>query len=140
MFTSVVEVLKILRTIGELTKTMVQANTYVNLMQTFDFIHMLILIKTLLGIACELSQALPRKDQDIVNTMNLVKLCKHQLNSSRSTEDDMWDSFLGKVFVFCEENYIEVKEMNDAYQEQGRPRCRQRRKKCFIFDLKILTQ
>ena len=81
-----VEVLKILRTDGELTKTMAKANTYVNLIQTFDFVFMLILMKTLLGITCELSMALQRKDHDIVNAMNMVKLYKRQLNSLRSDD------------------------------------------------------
>ena len=71
IFPSVVEVLKILRVNGELTKTRAQANTFVNLIQTFDFVFLLLLMKNLLGVTCELSEALQRKDQDIVNAMNL---------------------------------------------------------------------
>lgn len=90
-------------------------------MQTFDFVFMLILMKTLLRITCELLEALQRKNQDIVNAMHLVKLCKCQLNPLRSN-DGMWDSFLGEVFAFCKENYISAKEMTVAYQEPGRTR------------------
>lgn len=45
-------------------------------MLSFDFIFNLYMMKTLLGITNKLSRVLQRKDQDIVNTMNLVRLCK----------------------------------------------------------------
>ena len=40
-------------------------------------------MKTILGIKNDLSQALQRKDQDIVNAMALVKITKQQLQRMR---------------------------------------------------------
>ncbi|KAM1336591.1 hypothetical protein ACFX2H_040527 [Malus domestica] len=44
--------------------------------QTFDFVFHLFLMRLILGITNELSQALQKKDQDIVNAMALVEVCK----------------------------------------------------------------
>nr|XP_028962138.1 uncharacterized protein LOC114826236 [Malus domestica] len=42
--------------------------------QTFDFVFHLFLMRLILGITNELSQALQKKDQDIVNAMSLVEV------------------------------------------------------------------
>nr|KYP72962.1 hypothetical protein KK1_005567 [Cajanus cajan] len=55
-------------------------------MQTFEFVFTLHLIKNILGINHELSQALQRSDQDIVNVMNLVSETKQRLQAMR--DDD----------------------------------------------------
>ncbi|XP_022857649.1 uncharacterized protein LOC111378649, partial [Olea europaea var. sylvestris] len=47
--------------------------------QSFKFIFNMHLIKNVLGITNELSQALRRKDQDVVNAMKLVILSKQRL-------------------------------------------------------------
>ena len=52
-------------------------------MQTFDFVFTLYLMKNILGFANELSQALQRKDQNIVNSMKLVSICKLGLQRMR---------------------------------------------------------
>jgi hypothetical protein len=41
-------------------------------MQSFEFIFILHLMKNVLGVTHELSQALQKTDQDIVNAMKLV--------------------------------------------------------------------
>ena len=43
-------------------------------------------MKTILGITNDLSQALQRKNQDIVNAMTLVKITKQQLQRMRDDE------------------------------------------------------
>nr|XP_011462154.1 PREDICTED: zinc finger MYM-type protein 1-like [Fragaria vesca subsp. vesca] len=53
------------------------------LLQSFDYIFSLHLMRIVLGITHELSQALQRDDQDIVNAMDLVKLCKRKLQDMR---------------------------------------------------------
>ncbi|KAJ9545408.1 hypothetical protein OSB04_025115 [Centaurea solstitialis] len=54
-------------------------------LQSFDFVCCMHLMKTLLGITNELSQALQRKEQDIINAMNLVGVCKKQLQTLRDS-------------------------------------------------------
>ena len=76
-------------------------------------------MKKLLGVTCELSEALQRKDQDIVNVMKLVKLSKLQLNFMRS-DDSALEFFLDEVMLFCKKHDIEVKCMYDIYEEPGR--------------------
>ena len=60
-------------------------------MQTFDFVFMLHLMKTTLGITCNLSDALQRKDQDIVNAINLLRVSRRRLNSLKN-DDKEWES------------------------------------------------
>ncbi|CAJ2647832.1 unnamed protein product [Trifolium pratense] len=75
MYDSVVDVLKFLRVDSTLKREQrAEANGLILLMNTFDFALTLHLIKNVLGISNELSQALQRKDQDIVNAMHLVNI------------------------------------------------------------------
>ncbi|XP_059635738.1 uncharacterized protein LOC132277914 [Cornus florida] len=67
----------------------------------------------------ELSKALQRKDQDIVNAMSLVKVCKQRLQMTR---EDGWDSLLEEVSSFCERYGIDVPNMDDKFFAQGRRR------------------
>ena len=43
-------------------------------------------MKNILGIANELSIALPKKNQDIVNAMDLIKVSKQRLQVMREDE------------------------------------------------------
>ena len=88
MFSSVVNVLQILKIDGKTAKIKGRANTYLNLMQTFDFIFMLHLMKIILGITCDLSDALQRNDQDIVNAINLLRVSQRRLNSLRNDDNE----------------------------------------------------
>ncbi|XP_022871492.1 zinc finger MYM-type protein 1-like [Olea europaea var. sylvestris] len=55
------------------------ATNLLELTQKFDFAFNLQLMRNVLGMSNELSKALQRKDQDIVNAMQLVRLCKQRL-------------------------------------------------------------
>ncbi|XP_042387331.1 zinc finger MYM-type protein 1-like [Zingiber officinale] len=88
---------------------------------SFDFVFNLHLMKHALGISSELSTALQKKDQDIVNAMDLVQVCKHRLQNMR---EDGWDSFLEKVHYFCQQHYIDYLKMDDMFTRwapRGRP-------------------
>ncbi|XP_075633788.1 uncharacterized protein LOC142606298 [Castanea sativa] len=74
-------------------------------------------MRGVLGISNELSQALQRKDQDIVNAMKLVDISKQRLQVMR---DDGWNSLLEEVSAFCEKNNIDVPDMDDFYQPRPR--------------------
>ena len=63
--------------------------------------------------------SLQRKDQDIVNAMILVKVCKQQFQMMR---DNGWSSLLDKVSYFCERHNIDIPSMNDTFLTRGRPR------------------
>lgn len=52
-------------------------------MHNFDFAVTLHMIKNVLGISNELSHALQKKDQDILNAMNLVNIRNEQLRIVR---------------------------------------------------------
>ncbi|CAN6562307.1 unnamed protein product [Malus baccata var. baccata] len=80
--------------------------------QTFDFAFHLFLMRLILGITNELSQALQKKDQDIVNAMALVEVCKQRLQSLR---DDDFGNLLHDVAKFCEEHDIIVPNMEDLH-------------------------
>ena len=73
------------------------------------------LMKGVLGISNELSQALQQKDQDIVNAMKLVDISKQRLQVMR---DDGWNALLEEVSAFCAKNNIDVPDMDDLYQPQ----------------------
>lgn len=73
-------------------------------------------MKTLLGITNDLSQALQRKEQDIVNAMNLVGICKKQLHDLR---DNGWDSMLKQATLFCKKHDIDVCNMDEVFLLPG---------------------
>lgn len=63
-------------------------------------------------ITNELSKALKRKEQDIVNAMTLVKISKQRLQIMR---DNGWNAFLDEVASFCAKHEIMVFDMNDKF-------------------------
>ncbi|CAN6692895.1 unnamed protein product [Malus baccata var. baccata] len=109
MFEAVVEVLEWIKddtkqdNFGEVSKLFHD-------IQTFDFVFHLFFMRLILGITNELSQVLQKKDQDIVNAMTLVEVCKQRLQSLR--DDDFGDLF-DDVQKFCQEHDIVVPNMED---------------------------
>ncbi|XP_021775156.1 zinc finger MYM-type protein 1-like [Chenopodium quinoa] len=85
--------------------------------ESFDFIFMIHLMKTIFGIVNELNKALKKGDQDIVNAMSLVSLTKERLQDMRESG---WDNFLTTTTTFCEKNGISVLDMNGVYTPPGR--------------------
>ncbi|XP_023744294.1 uncharacterized protein LOC111892488 [Lactuca sativa] len=86
-------------------------------LESFDFIFMIHLMKTIFGVANDLNNALQRKDQDIVNVMPLVTLTKQQLKQVR---DNGWEPLLSSVISFCEKTCIKAPNMEDVYVPKGR--------------------
>ncbi|XP_027174382.1 uncharacterized protein LOC113773999 [Coffea eugenioides] len=72
-----------------------------------------------MGITNALSEALQRKDQDIVNAMGLVKVSKQQLQATR---EDGWDFLLDEVCLFCEKHEIIIPKMDEMFITSGRSR------------------
>ncbi|KAL6565682.1 hypothetical protein OROHE_004737 [Orobanche hederae] len=98
-----------------------EASRLVKDMLSFDFSFDLHLMKKILGITNDLSQALQKKNQDIVNAMNLVDISKRRLQEMR---DNGWDKLVEEVSIFCIKHKIEVPDMDDIYVSGKRPKRR----------------
>ena len=81
MFSSIVDVLEVIVNDGTNSEQRSEANNLLESMLSFDFAFSLHLMKILLGFINELSKALQRKDQDIINAIDLMKVCKQQLQT-----------------------------------------------------------
>uniref|UniRef100_A0A7N0RCR7 TTF-type domain-containing protein n=1 Tax=Kalanchoe fedtschenkoi TaxID=63787 RepID=A0A7N0RCR7_KALFE len=91
LFPSVINVLDAICESGANSEHQIQTKDLLEKLQTFDFIFGVILMKNVLGVTNELSQALQKKDQDIVNAIDLVRISKEKLHIMRNNE---WDSLL----------------------------------------------
>jgi len=61
----------------------VKAKSVLDGMQKFEFVFLFYLMKLILGITNALSQALQRRDQDIINAISLLGSAKRQLQMTR---------------------------------------------------------
>ena len=88
IFFTVVDVLEIVEEDG-LSNQKVEARSIMRSVLSFEFFFALHLMKNILGITNELSIALQKKkkkNQDIVNAMDLVKVSKQRLQVMRDDE------------------------------------------------------
>ena len=86
MFSAVIDVLEIIEEDG-LFDQKVETRFIMRSILSFEFVFTLHLIKNILGITNELSIALEKKkNQDIVNVMDLVKVSKQRLQVMRDDE------------------------------------------------------
>ena len=85
-------------------------------MESFDFVFIMHLMIELLSITDSLSRALQRKDQDIVEAMQLIIDVKEQLQDMR---DNGWDPLLKRVKTLCDKNEIEVPDMDKEINARG---------------------
>ncbi|GAV72462.1 LOW QUALITY PROTEIN: DUF4371 domain-containing protein, partial [Cephalotus follicularis] len=119
MFSSVIDVLEIVRMDGSSLEQRAEASAILTFVQTFEFAFNLNLMKTILGMTNDLSQALQKKDQNIINAMHLVRVSKQQLQMLR---DGGWEDLLKEVSSFCEKNNIEILNMDEKFVAPGRSR------------------
>ena len=104
---------------GSNSEQRAEASNLLDSMQSFDFVFSLHLMKSILGITNDLSQALQRKYQDIENAMRLVQVSKQWLQLMR---DNGWSSVMDGVCTFCGKHNIDVPNMDDMYVARGRSR------------------
>nr|XP_028953257.1 zinc finger MYM-type protein 1-like [Malus domestica] len=117
MFSSVVNVLEMI--VDDNTNDSVaKANRLLKDIQSFEFVFLLFLMKSILGITNDLSQALQKDDQEIVNAMALVNTCKEQLLYMRN--DEGFDLLVYKVLSFCVQHHFEIINMDETYVAHGR--------------------
>eukprot|EP00268_Persea_americana_P032678 TRINITY_DN32224_c2_g1_i10.p1 TRINITY_DN32224_c2_g1~~TRINITY_DN32224_c2_g1_i10.p1 ORF type:complete len:145 (+),score=23.47 TRINITY_DN32224_c2_g1_i10:106-540(+) len=119
MYYSVIDVLELVQDDGTLSEQKAEARFLMGSVQYFDFILGLHLKKNILGITNELSLALQRKDQNIVNAMKIVKVSKLRLQKMR---DDEWESLLTEVSSFFNKQGVSITNMDDIFVVSGRPR------------------
>ena len=118
MFSSVVHVLQMVIDDNP-NESAGEANKLMREILTFEFVFHLFLMKVILGLTNDLSQALQRKDQEIVNAMALVKSCKEKLHWMRNNG---FDALVDEVSSFCEKHDINVPNMEEAFILRGRSR------------------
>jgi hypothetical protein len=97
-----------------------QAQTMLTIFDSFEFVFMAHLMQNVLGYTADLNHALQKRDQDIVNAVELIYLTKIQLQHMR--EDDGWDEFLKDVYSFCNKHKVKIPDMDNFYRSVGRDR------------------
>ncbi|CAN0917742.1 Zinc finger MYM-type protein 1 [Linum grandiflorum] len=75
-----------------------EANCMLKLLQSFEFAFILKMMTTVLSITNDLSIALQRKEQDILNAMRLFQVAKLRLQEMM---DNGWEPLLDDVISFC---------------------------------------
>ncbi|XP_062113583.1 uncharacterized protein LOC133824645 [Humulus lupulus] len=125
MFSSILDVLEEITNDSLNNDQKYEASIMLQVVQSYDFVFSFHLVKNILGITNELSQVLQKGDQDIVNAMDLVKVCKEQLQIMRDNGwDSVDDSLVEEVSKFCVEFNIDVLNMDGMYCAQGKSRRR----------------
>ncbi|XP_008232717.2 PREDICTED: zinc finger MYM-type protein 1-like [Prunus mume] len=81
--------------------------------------YCLITGRAILGLTNDVSQALQKKDQEIVNAMALVKSCKEKLHWMRNNG---FDALVEEVSSFCDKHHIDVPNMDETFILPGRSR------------------
>ncbi|KAL6953921.1 hypothetical protein U1Q18_052845 [Sarracenia purpurea var. burkii] len=119
MFSVVIEVLDVIIDDASNLEQRVEASRLLGSMMSYEFVFSLHLMRALLGITNDLSQALQKKDQDIVNAMKLVEVSKQRLQLLR---DSGWSSLMDEVSSFCGKYQIDVPNMDEKYVMRRRSR------------------
>ncbi|XP_042009034.1 zinc finger MYM-type protein 1-like [Salvia splendens] len=121
LYSSIVDVLEYVGENGHDNSIRAEADDVLEIINSFEFVFVLHLMKQILGITHELSQVLQKKDQDIVNAMNLVKVAKLRLQIMREKD---WDVLLADVSKFCSKYELDVLDMEDEFvaRKKGRRR------------------
>ncbi|PKU76782.1 hypothetical protein MA16_Dca001388 [Dendrobium catenatum] len=117
MYASVLEVLEIVKEEEIHDQQSVKAGILIHAMKSFDFVLALHLMINILGITNELSQALQRKDQNIINAMKLVQVSKQRLQMIR---ENGWMPLLEEVSRFYNVFEVEVSNMDSKFKSGGR--------------------
>lgn len=119
MFSSVIDVLEFVMEDALHPEQKGEALSLIKYVPTFEFVFGLHMMRKVLGITNDLSLALQKKNQDIVNAMTLVMVSKKNLQTLR---DEGWGSLLSEVSSFCSKNDISVPIMEDIFVVPGRSR------------------
>lgn len=83
-----------------------------NVLQSFDFVFILYMMIEILGFINDLSEALQKRDQDILNPLSLVNASKQKLREMRNNG---WEKLISKVMEICNKHDIDVSDMDAPY-------------------------
>ncbi|KAM7470081.1 hypothetical protein LguiA_008264 [Lonicera macranthoides] len=119
LFSSVIDMLEVIEDEGLYDGQRAQAEDLKLHLQTFEFVFILHMMKIILGITNDLSQALQRRDQDLINAMTYVQVSKRRLQKMK---DDGWESFFDIVSSFCTKHGVGIPNMGDLFVVHGRSR------------------
>ncbi|KAH0745130.1 hypothetical protein KY285_006787 [Solanum tuberosum] len=111
-FSSIVNVLKNMKRDCPYYLDRFTAENLLSKIHEFEFVFMLHLMFKVLLLTNELNKVLQKKDQDIVNAMELLELSKKRLQMMR---EDEWDSMMDEVSLFCGKHGISIPKMNEDY-------------------------
>ncbi|XP_052138844.1 uncharacterized protein LOC127757385 [Oryza glaberrima] len=113
MWEAIIDVLEIVR--KDSTKPTFNGGAFglMGKMQRFDFVFIMHLVIDMLSITDDLSRALQRKDQDIVEAMSLLKDVKELL------QENGWEPLLNRVISFYNKHEIKVPKMDKEVNERG---------------------
>ena len=100
MFSSVLDVLKIIRKDGMNSEQKTEAIVLIGIIESFNFVFMLHCLRRILAVTNEFSQALQRKDQDIENTISLLKTSKEQFKMMGKSWGWLRGEVSGGFFLF----------------------------------------
>jgi hypothetical protein len=89
------------------------AQTMLTVFKSFEFVFLLHLMNEIFGYTNDLCNALQKREQDIVNAMDLLEFTKVELDVLR--KDAGWEEFLKNVTNFCEKHKVKVADMNGRY-------------------------
>ncbi|XP_075098804.1 uncharacterized protein LOC142175723 [Nicotiana tabacum] len=89
-----------------------QAEAFSSKIKAFEFIFLLHFMLKVLIMSNELSKALQKKEQDIVNAMIFLDITKEMLQEMR---DEGWEPLMDEVFSFCAKHDILVPKMEEFY-------------------------
>ena len=89
------------------------AQTMLRVFTSFEFVFLLHMMNEIFGYTNDLCNALQKREQDIVNAMDLLELTKVELDVLR--RDAGWEEFLKNVTSFCEKHKVKVVDMDGKY-------------------------
>ena len=96
------------------------AQTMLEAFKSFEFVFMLHLMNEIFGYRNDLCKALQKRNQDIVNAIDLLELTKVELQVLR--EDAGWKEFLENVTSFCVKHNVKCVDMDRKYKPIQRAR------------------
>ncbi|XP_024979792.1 zinc finger MYM-type protein 1-like [Cynara cardunculus var. scolymus] len=112
LFPEVIQVLEYVEDDGDNGASRLQARGLLSYLKTFEFVFYMHLISTILGLTNSLSQALQRKDEDILEAIDLIGTTKGQLQMLR---ENRFDQVFKKCYSFCDKYKIVKLDMAEAY-------------------------
>lgn len=137
LFPSIEALLNVLNEDTSFGETSTGAYNVLKEIDCFEFAFTLHMMKAILGITFELSQALQRKDQDLLNAMRFVNITKKRLQDLRT--DSAFVQLITETSTFCEKYEIEIPKMEDNYLHPARSkRGVQKRSNLHFYKVELL--